>query len=102
MALVKGTVDNFEEVVLKNDGKVLVDFNARWCGPCRMLSPIIDEIAEEGYNVVSVDIDDEGMLAEEYNIFSIPCLVVFEKGKEVKRNVGFMPKEDVLKLVGDK
>ena len=102
MAVVVGTVDNFEEVVLKKEGRVLVDFNAGWCGPCRMLKPIVDEVAEEGFNVVSVDIDDEDMLAEEYQVSSIPCLVVFENGKEVARNVGFMPKEEVLNLVGDK
>ncbi len=103
MKVIEGNQTNFEEEVLKSDQKVLVDFNAEWCGPCKMLKPIVEEIAEanDSIKVVSVNIDDEDVLAETYGVFSIPCLVVFENGKEVKRNVGFMPKEAVEELIGE-
>ena len=103
MKVIEGNQTNFEEEVLKSDQKVLVDFNAEWCGPCKMLKPVVEEIAEarDDIKVVSVNIDDEDVLAETYGVFSIPCLVVFENGKEVKRNVGFMPKEAVEELIGE-
>ena len=103
MSLIEAKKDNFEKEVLKSEKKVLVDFNAEWCGPCKMLKPIVDEIAESNDNikVVSVNIDDEDELAEEYNIFSIPCLVVIDKGKEIKRSVGLISKEDIESLIGE-
>ena len=103
MSVIEANKDNFEKEVLKSEKKVLVDFNAEWCGPCKMLKPIVDEIAESNDNikVVSVNIDDEDELAEEYNIFSIPCLVVIDKGKEVKRNVGLISKDDIESLIGE-
>ena len=103
MSVIEANKDNFEKEVLKSEKKVLVDFNAEWCGPCKMLKPVIEEFAEsqDEIKVVSVNIDDEEDLAEEYNVSSIPCLVVFEEGKEVKRNVGFISKDDVEKLIGD-
>ena len=103
MKVIEGNQTNFEEEVLKSEKKVLVDFNAEWCGPCKMLKPVVEEIAEsrDDIKVVSVNIDDEDVLAETYGVFSIPCLVVFENGKEVKRNVGFMPKEAVEELIGE-
>lgn len=103
MKVVEVHKDNFEEEVLKSNKKVLVDFNAEWCGPCKMLKPIIEEIADknEEVKVVSINVDDEEELAEQFSVFSIPCLVVFEEGKETKRNVGFLPKEDVEKLIGE-
>jgi thioredoxin 1 len=103
MKVIEGNQNNFEKEVLKSEKKVLVDFNADWCGPCKMLKPVIEEFAEsqDEIKVVSVNIDDEEDLAEEYNVSSIPCLVVFEEGKEVKRNVGFISKDDVEKLIGD-
>lgn len=101
MAVVKVTKGNFEEEVLKSDKKVLVDFWASWCGPCMMLSPLVDEIASEvsDLKVAKVNVDEENELAEKFNIMSIPCLVVFENGKEVKRSVGFIPKEEIKKLI---
>jgi len=95
---------NFESEVLKSDKKVLVDFYAEWCGPCKMLAPVIEEIKEErkDIKVISIDVDEEDMLAEEYGISSIPCLVVFENGKEVKRSVGFQSKDSVLEMLGEK
>ena len=103
MKVIDVTKDTFDEEVLKSDKKVLVDFNAEWCGPCKMLKPIIEEIAEknEEVKIVSINVDDEEELAEQFSVFSIPCLVVFEKGKETKRNVGFLSKEDVEKLIGE-
>ena len=101
MAVVKVTKGNFEEEVLKSDKKVLVDFWASWCGPCMMLSPLVDEIANEvsDLKVAKVNVDEENELAEKFNIMSIPCLLVFENGKEVKRSVGFIPKEEIKKLI---
>ena len=104
MEIIKGNKDNFKESVLESKSKVLVDFNATWCGPCKMLGPVLEEIAEENDNVqiVSVDVDDEDALAGEYGVSSIPCLVLFEGGKEVKRSIGYIPKEEVLDFLGEK
>ena len=103
MKVIEINKDNFEEEVLKSDKKVLIDFNASWCGPCRMLKPVIDEIAESNDNikVVSINIDDEEELADNYEVSSIPCLVLLENGKEIKRNVGFMPKENIESFIGE-
>ena len=102
MEIIKVTKDTFEEEVLKSK-RVLIDFNADWCGPCRMLSPILEEVAkkEENTKIVSINIDEEEDLAVDYSVFSIPCLVLLEDGKEVKRHVGFLPKEEIEKLIGE-
>ena len=102
MAIIGVNKDNFENEVLKSEKPVLVDFNANWCGPCRMLKPILEEVSEEESEVkiVSINIDEEEELAEEYKVFSIPCLVLFNHGKEVKRNVGLIPKDDIQKMIG--
>lgn len=94
--------DNFNKEVLEQE-LVLVDFNADWCGPCQMLKPIIEELAEtnDDIKVVSINIDDEDELSEQYNVSSIPCLVLFEKGKEVKRNVGLISRDDIESLIGE-
>ena len=104
MSVIVGNKDNFESEVLKSDKKVLVDFNATWCGPCRMLKPVIDEIAatNDSVKVVSIDVDDEEELAEQYNVSSIPCLVLFDKGNETERSVGFKSKEDIETMIGEK
>ena len=102
MKIVEVTKKNFEKEVLKSEIPVLVDFNANWCGPCRMLRPILDEVSNEIDNVkiVSINIDNEEDLAREYGVMSIPCLVLINNGKETKRSVGLLPKEEVERMIG--
>ena len=99
--LIKVTEDNFEEEVLKSDKRVVVDFNADWCGPCRMLAPVVEQLSNEHPEVkfASVNVDDCGEKAAEYGINSIPCLIAFEKGEEIKRSLGFKPKAALLTLL---
>ena len=102
MAVIEVNKDNFEKEVLKSDKKVLVDFNASWCGPCRMLKPIIEEVSNnDNIKVVSINIDDEEELSEKYEVLSIPCLVLFKKGKEINRSVGLIPKEEIESMIGE-
>lgn len=93
---------DFEEVVLKSDKPVLVDFNATWCGPCRMLKPTLEELSTERSDVVvvGIDVDENRDLAEEYEVFSIPCLILFKDGAEADRSVGLVPKEQLLAFLG--
>lgn len=95
---------NFEKEVLKSEQKVLVDFNASWCGPCQMLKPILETIAANNQQVkiVSVNIDTESELAEQYSISSIPCLILFEKGQEIKRKIGLVSPNTVNEIIGGK
>ena len=93
---------NFEKEVLKADKRILVDFNANWCGPCQMMRPVLEEINNsEGTKgrIFSVNIDKNVVLAEEYRISSIPCLVFFENGKEIKRLVGLTSKSKIIKIM---
>ncbi len=94
------TKDNFEKEVVSCEKTVLVDFWASWCGPCRMLSPIVDEIADErdDIKVCKVNVDEEQELAVKFGIMSIPTLLVFKEGKEVKRSMGAIPKNAVIEL----
>ena len=103
MEIVNVAKNNFEKEVLSSDLPVLIDFNANWCGPCRMLRPILDEISTENNNVkiVSINIDNEEDLAREYGVMSIPCLVLVKNGKEIRRSVGLMPKEEVVNFIGE-
>ena len=101
MEVLEVTSKNFEQEVLKSEKTVLIDFYATWCGPCKMLSPIVEEIAEENEDikVVKIDIDKEQDIAVEYEIMSIPTLVVIKDGQEVNRSVGVIGKSDILELV---
>lgn len=103
MAVIEVTSANFESEVLKSNVTVLADFNAGWCGPCKMLKPMVEELSEEkpGVKFVSINIDDEDELADEYGVSSIPCLVVFKGGEEVNRSVGLIPKDAIVDLLGE-
>ena len=89
--------DSFKKEVLEQK-LVLVDFNATWCGPCKMLKPVLEEISND-YKVVSIDVDDNMDLAREYGIMTIPCLIVFKDGKEIKRSVGLKTKDDIISMM---
>ena len=100
MAVVTITLENFENEVIKSDKPVLVDFWAPWCGPCRMLSPVVDEIAEENSNIKvgKVNVDEQEELAMRFGIMSIPTLIVFKHGEVVKKTMGVQPQAAILGL----
>lgn len=102
MAVITITKDNFEAEVLRSDKTVLLDFWATWCGPCRMLSPIVDEVAEErpDVKVGKVNVDEQPELAGQFGVISIPTLLVFKNGRLVNQSVGARPKSGVLSLLG--
>ena len=102
MAVVTITKENFEQEVLQSAKPVLLDFWASWCGPCRMLSPVVDEVAEERTDVKvgKVNVDEQPELAGQLGVMSIPTLLVFEQGKLVRQAVGARPKASVLDLLG--
>ena len=91
--------ENFNEII--SNGVTLVDFYAEWCGPCKMLGPIIEEVADElnGIQVMKVNIDEHGDIAQKYGVMSIPTLILFKDGNEVNKSIGFMPKEDIIEFV---
>ena len=102
MAEITLTKENFENEVLNSDIPVLVDFWATWGGPCKMIAPIVEEIAEENegkIKVGKVNVDDESDLAAEFRISSIPTLLVFKNGQIVHTSVGYRPKEQILELL---
>lgn len=101
MATVEITTENFDQEVLKSDKPVLLDLWASWCGPCKMLSPIVDQVASENddIKVGKVNVDDQEELAAKFGVTAIPTLLVFKDGKLVNQSVGFIPKDKVLALV---
>ena len=101
MAVLHITKDSFEKEVLKSDIPVLVDFWATWCGPCRALGPILDEVSEEvsSVKIVKVNVDEESDLAGDFRIMSIPTMILFKDGKPVEKSVGLLQKSEVLDLI---
>ena len=97
------TKETFESEVLKSDMPVLADFNAGWCGPCKAMKPVLEELAAAtpGVKFVSIDIDDQDELSDDYDVASIPCLVLFKGGEEVKRHVGLTSRDDIVALISE-
>ena len=98
------TKENFNQEVLNSKGKVLVDFYADWCGPCKMISPILEELAKElagKVKIFKVNVDKDEALSDSYNVWTIPALVVFNDGKEINRTAGFLSKQKILSLLGE-
>ena len=102
MSVIELNKDNFEKEVMEAEVPVLIDFWANWCGPCRMMSPVIDKIAEEmgdKVKVCKVNLDENHELAEKYEIMTIPAFIIVKNGAETGRTIGVQPKEDILKLI---
>lgn len=101
MAALHITNDNFEAEVLNSDKPVLVDFWASWCGPCQMLLPVVEGLAEEvtDAKICKINVDEQQELAAKYKVMTIPTLIVVKDGKEVSRSVGVKPKDEILKMI---
>ena len=102
MSVISLNEKNFDEEVLRSDKPVLIDFWASWCGPCKMMSPVIDAIAEEmreKVKVCKINIDEEQNLAVKYNVMSIPTFIVIKDGKEVSRSVGVQDKAEIIGMI---
>lgn len=101
MVTITITTDNFEEEVLKSEVPVLIDFWATWCGPCQMQGPVVEQAAEElkDIKVGKVNVDEEGALAQQFRVMSIPTLIVFKDGKEAGRAIGFQTLDEIKKLM---
>lgn len=95
--------ENFENDVLKSEKIVLVDFFATWCGPCKMLSPVLEQVSEESDKAViaKLDIDESLDIAKEYNVMSVPTMIIFKEGKEVDRLVGLRQKSQILEAINN-
>ena len=93
--------ENFMSEVLEAKGTVLVDFYADWCGPCRMVAPIVEEISNEREDVIvgKINVDESPEIAVKYNVMSIPTLIVFKDGKEYERIIGYKPKDSILEIL---
>jgi len=102
MSVITVTKENFDQEVIQAKNKVLLDFWAPWCGPCRMLAPIVEEIAEEDESITlgKINVDEQMELAIRFGVNTIPTLVVMDGGKAVAQSVGVKPKDDILKMLG--
>lgn len=103
MAVLKVTKENFNSEVLESDKPVLIDFWAAWCGPCKMLSPVVDEIAEEtdSAKICKINVDEQPELARQFQVMSIPTLILVKDGRMVKQSVGVKPKASILGMLND-
>lgn len=101
MSILKITNSNFEQEILKSDKTVLLDFWADWCGPCRMISPIIDDLANEATNakICKINVDEEPELASRFNVMTIPTLAIIKDGKELQRSIGVKSKKELLEML---
>ncbi len=101
MSVITITKENFDQQVLQNSKPVLLDFWASWCGPCRMLSPVVDEIAQENDAIAvgKINVDEQPELATQFGVMSIPTLMVFKDGKAVNTSVGVVPKAKILSML---
>lgn len=101
MAALHVTIDNFDSEVLQSDKPVLVDFWASWCGPCKMLLPVIEELADEvtDAKICKINVDEQQELAARFHVMTIPTLMVFKDGKMVESSVGVKPKASILKML---
>ncbi len=101
MSVITVNKENFQKEIMESDRTVLVDFWASWCGPCRMVSPIVDEIADEHpeIKVCKINVDEEAELASQFGVMSIPSLFVIKDGKVTNQSVGALPKNQILELL---